>query len=534
MTNKIFIGNPAEVVKYQNQAIEITAENINDYFYVSNNDYYFQGNGKNFTTNNTPAGSVASTTLIAKQDLLSLTFKYNFERYNNCKFRLEINDYIIVDYSGTYPTSGLISDTWTGSVFKGQSISFSFKKSTSSTIGSASFYDMTGTAKIEVSRETKSVPHKALRAYLGQDKIKKAYIGNGLNKPQLIFSTSPINYYYQETVDNLTEARTDINSVTVGNYTLFAGGNKSDGTKSNVIDIYDNSLVKNTETNISLSQGKSGIGALNLGNYAMFAGGFNGRDSLNEIEVYNNELIKITTDITPLKTARHNCGGVVLGDKAIFGGGMHYYWGKYTDNWTGQTYDAPVGWMSNSVDAYNSDLTNYTNIQDFTHNCALSTGIVIGDYAIFNGRYPNFAFNYHRYTKDNLTQLATIPGDMIETTLSVAINNKYGLFMNRKGDRLVVFDENGTKQGTDITFERNIFYGGSAVSIGKYAIVTGLASDIVWCFDENLNMTSIENIKTGRYSLSMAVNGDKIFFAGGMNSNQIYSSSVEVCEYNEI
>ena len=66
------------------------------------------------------------------------------------------------------------------------------------------------------------------------------------------------------TPTELSVARSDLASTTIGNYALFGGGN-------NVVDAYDTSLTRTTPT--ALSQARYNLSATSVGNYALFGGG---------------------------------------------------------------------------------------------------------------------------------------------------------------------------------------------------------------------------------------------------------------------
>ena len=109
--------------------VAITADNIGDYFTVTNGSYYFKGSGDVFTSNNAgKSSSTASTVLTAKQDISVLAFWYSYSseaKYD--KFTLKVG--------GTTVENGVsgatTNRTYSGSLAKGLTIEFTYSKDSS-------------------------------------------------------------------------------------------------------------------------------------------------------------------------------------------------------------------------------------------------------------------------------------------------------------------------------------------------------------------------------------------------------------------
>lgn len=109
--------------------VAITADNIGDYFTVTNGTYYFAGSGSAFTSNNSgESSSTASTVLTAKQDISVLAFNYSYSseaKYD--KFTLKVG--------GTTVENGVsgatTNKTYSGSLAKGQTVEFTYTKDSS-------------------------------------------------------------------------------------------------------------------------------------------------------------------------------------------------------------------------------------------------------------------------------------------------------------------------------------------------------------------------------------------------------------------
>lgn len=109
--------------------VQITADNINDYFDVTNGTYYFSGSGSTFTTNNGGVkSSSASTKLVAKQDIASLSFDYSYSSEASYdKFTLAVNGTTVENaVSGTTTTKSYV-----GVLPKGGAVEFTYAKDSS-------------------------------------------------------------------------------------------------------------------------------------------------------------------------------------------------------------------------------------------------------------------------------------------------------------------------------------------------------------------------------------------------------------------
>lgn len=110
--------------------VSITADNISDYFTVTNgSSYYFQGSGTVFTTNNAGVNSsTASTILTAKQNISVLAFNYSYSSEANYdKFTLKVGGTTVED-----GVSGATTNkTYNGSLAKGQTVEFTYSKDSS-------------------------------------------------------------------------------------------------------------------------------------------------------------------------------------------------------------------------------------------------------------------------------------------------------------------------------------------------------------------------------------------------------------------
>jgi hypothetical protein len=122
----------------------------------------------------------------------------------------------------------------------------------------------------------------------------------------------------------LSEARIEMATATLGTKIFFAGGKKGNDmvdTLTSRVDIYDAST--GSWSTAELSQARTGIAAATLGDLVFFAGGSYGDGEGNtsdRVDIYNNATDTWST-IT-LSDARTHLEATVVGDKVYFAGGI--------------------------------------------------------------------------------------------------------------------------------------------------------------------------------------------------------------------
>ena len=90
--------------------------------------------------------------------------------------------------------------------------------------------------------------------------------------------------YVGTTAQPLSVARGYLAAASAGNYALFGGG--YDGSYRNTVDAYDDTLTKQSVTNM-LSVARDSLAAASVGNYALFGGGQSGATTYsNAVDVY--------------------------------------------------------------------------------------------------------------------------------------------------------------------------------------------------------------------------------------------------------
>lgn len=122
----MYFGATIDKVDVTEINVGITSDNIEEYFIVTNENYYFAGNGSVFTTNNGGINnSTAQTTLVAKQDIPNISFDYSYSSEANYdKFTLIVGGTTIEN-----AVSGATTNkSYTGSLLRGQFIVFKYTK----------------------------------------------------------------------------------------------------------------------------------------------------------------------------------------------------------------------------------------------------------------------------------------------------------------------------------------------------------------------------------------------------------------------
>lgn len=113
---------------------------------------------------------------------------------------------------------------------------------------------------------------------------------------------------------DLSEQRSLLASVVIkGEYILFGGGSKVDGSYSSKVDVYDKNLVKKTD--MALSTGKNRLLGAATEACGLFAGGYNGT-CLTTVDTFNSQLVRGTA--TNLSHAHYNGGRLSLRGYALF------------------------------------------------------------------------------------------------------------------------------------------------------------------------------------------------------------------------
>ncbi|WP_432354768.1 LamG-like jellyroll fold domain-containing protein [Anaerotruncus rubiinfantis] len=131
--------------------------------------------------------------------------------------------------------------------------------------------------------------------------------------------TSKVNAYNSSLTrinpTSLNAARGFLTATSVGDYALFVGGQGSNNKLYSTVDAYSSALTKSTPNGLSISRCK--IAGIMVDKYALLGGGSTDSGFSDVVDVYNESLIKLDSLI--LSKSGIYYGGVNLNGYAIFG-----------------------------------------------------------------------------------------------------------------------------------------------------------------------------------------------------------------------
>lgn len=171
---KCYIGVVTDIPIYEESVgtVNITSSNLEDYFNVTNESYYFAGSDSIFTSNNVGIhGSSAKSTWIAKYNISNISFDYSVSSESGW-------DKLTIIVGGNTIASGISgtnSSSWSGSLSAGDTISLTYYKDSSASIGNdcgtLSNMSITAIVKTQIGIETRPVARKIRRAYIGDENM---------------------------------------------------------------------------------------------------------------------------------------------------------------------------------------------------------------------------------------------------------------------------------------------------------------------------------------------------------------------------
>jgi len=304
---------------------------------------------------------------------------------------------------------------------------------------------------------------------------------------------------------NLSQARYNLAATSAGNQVFFGGGGNWAGTKSNVVDIYNTST--NTWTAATLSVSRSFPAAASAGNEVLFGGGtlINNGNPSNVVDVYNT-----STNTWSAATLPH-AGGTLVASSA---GGKIFFAGFSNTPFS--------SWSpSNILDIYNTSTNTWATA---TLPRAYGTSVAIssaGDNVFFGGGYvgsgggaiSNIVDIYN--TSTNTWSSVNLPGALTPTVATSAGNQ---VFFATSG----MLDVYNTSTNTAIAAYCPVGFSPTmaasvATSSGVLAFFTnGYRVDI---YNASTNTWSIASLSLVRSGIAETSAGNKVFFAGGYNSN---------------
>lgn len=332
-----------------------------------------------------PATSFSSTSgtyTATKNMTITINWKIYCSTSNSSddvKVYLKVGDTYIIKWnsSSTYNKSG----TWTGVIKSGESISIEIHHDNDG--------DRDGTFSLSAKYERLEYVQTGVSTGVKARRVRKAYIGkNGVAKPffsdlrTVVYggrTNTPLRMSNSKSLNGNFNLINNVAGASVGNYAIFAGGDKGQSNEydyTDSVNAYDSSLTSQNIAQLSFSnytdKWRSGMLSGVINNKAVFAGGYYlykplfGKAKIircGEAISYNTSLTQ--TQLTDLSSAKCNCATANTTNHLIFAG------------WVNNT-------NSNTTDAYDNSLTRSTITALGTARYYLA-GASIGEYAIFAG-----------------------------------------------------------------------------------------------------------------------------------------------------
>ena len=228
----------------------------------------------------------------------------------------------------------------------------------------------------------------------------------------------------KSTATNLSMQRRQLMGATVGNYSIFAGGNSSYNsyTYRNNVDVYDSELVRTTGTSLSNARCLGTAGT--IGGYAVFGGGATSSGGNATVDIYDSELARTTG--TSLSQGRCFLSSAKLSNYLLFAGG-------------GSTAGTTVAYSN--IDVYDEDLVRTTPISLSVARSRMASTVLKGN-AIFAGGYDGSnnqkvidVFDENLARNEDITELPSSNSGPIG-----ASNNKYALILYNFSNSIKVYE----------------------------------------------------------------------------------------------
>lgn len=334
---------------------------------------------------------------------------------------------------------------------------------------------------------------KAKRCYLGMGdasrKIKKMYVGDSDGKARLFYSAADKLGRYG-TATALSSSAFGLAAATAGDYALFGGGyykarpSSSATVKTYIntaVNAYSSSLTKSSAPNLPTA--RYNLSAASVGDYALFAGGQKDSASKNYwlgygvVDAYDRSLTLTTA--SALTTSRYSMAAVTLGEHALFAGGLDKE--CTASNMFGSTYRSLY---YGYVDAYDASLTR-TSPQGLSVSRSNLAAAVVGDYALFAGGEDGSMRTTVDVYDRSLTRTTVLSLSTERTCMAGASNGKHALFaggktyngksgssmVNQSYNTVDVFTSSLTRvPGPTLSKDRSLL---AATTIGDYALFGG-------------------------------------------------------------
>lgn len=382
--------------------------------------------------------------------------------------------------------------------------------------------------------EANNIASQVKKLYIGDSynkarKIKKGYIGiGGVSRP--FYGGGELTYY--GTITDLSVARSKLSATSIGEYTLFGGGEGSEYidtgyyNQRNIVDAYNSSLTRSAPS--VMIAPVSNLASESIGEYALFAGGYRMMGNYTgAVTAYNKSLTRTSLGAS-LGEWRSNLASTSVGNYAIFGGGL-----KGSSSY------------SSYIDCYNTSLTKPNSTPTLSRMVAYLAATTVGDYALFGGGGSGVAVYYSNVDAYNtsLTRVTATSLSKARPNLAATHVGNYALFGGggyplRLYSKVVDAYDKSLTRSILAELSQSRFYL-AATTIGNYAMFGGGMEDVmgnsyyanVDVYDTSLTKTMATNLSQARSNLASTSSENYAFFGGGISessNNTTYYSTVDV------
>jgi hypothetical protein len=320
----------------------------------------------------------------------------------------------------------------------------------------------------------------------------------------------------------LSQGRYAVTSVSAGSKVLFAGGYDLVNYPVDIIDIYDISL--NTWTTNHLRMAGGYLVAASIGNKVFFMRGDNATSTISDqvdiLDVTDNSWSGAT-----LSKARSHGAAAALGFKIFFAGGS-------------DGYGSPI----DDVDIFDSTSNNWTTARlsrprDGLAAISAEAKVFFGggqeSYGQFLLKPSNivdiYDINTDSWTVDTLSEPRT---SMAAASIDTKVFFIGGYNRDGMPSKIIdIYDINTQTWSSDTLPVGILMTRLIAVSIRAKLIIESEYGDI-YLFDNDSGRWSRDILPTSRQYISVTALGSKVFFAGGIETNNIKSNKVDILDIN--
>lgn len=311
----------------------------------------------------------------------------------------------------------------------------------------------------------------------------------------------------------LSVGRRYMAGATNGNFAVFAGGESHSSYAVNLVDAFDNTLVRSSPTSLTTRTAKE-IG-VQFGENAVFAGGFDGtwNSEVDIVVSYNNNLVQ--QSVSPLSQPRRDFAAASGATHCIMGGGIY------------------ASTVVKNTDAYDANFTK-VSIEELSVKRFDLAANAINNYILFAGG---------RTADDNYSASAVV--DVYDSSLTKSIGESLSVARQFLGSanvgNYVLFAGGAARNSFIATVDAydtaltrisatNLSSATSeiaGVNLDGYAIMQN--AGVCNSYDENLTRAIVTSVVNNRTLVTVAPIGNYAIFAGGSS----FSSLVDVYTVKE-